>query len=56
MDNEAKKLKVCEEAKKQSEDGCVRHVNLTVAGDYYVSEWYCSAAFTVASYENGKKL
>lgn len=34
--------------------GCVQHVNKTLSGAYYVSDWYDGS--TVASFENGRQL
>ena len=48
--------KAHDEAKRVSkEEGVVQHVNKTIRGDYYVSDWFCDGS-TIASYENGKKL
>lgn len=50
-----KEKKAHDEAKENSKSGGIWHVNKTIAGDYYVSEWFCDS-HTLAIYENGKKL
>jgi len=49
------KAEAIKEAKKQSLDGCVQHVNKTIQGIYYVSDWFnCDS--TIASYVNGEQI
>lgn len=48
-------LSAMEDAKMQSENGYVVHVNKSPKGDYELSDWYDDES-TVASYENGRKL
>ncbi len=46
--------KIKEQAKEESKDGCVRHVNRT-HNSYIISDWYDSDS-TVTSYENGRQF